>query len=38
MRKSLFAALLLCPTAFAATQHWEYGGEAGPAKWASLTP
>lgn len=38
MRKSLFAALLLCPTAFAATPHWEYGGEAGPAKWASLTP
>lgn len=38
MRKSLFAALLLCPTAFAATPHWEYGGEAGPAKWANLTP
>ncbi|MGS3184655.1 carbonic anhydrase [Aeromonas taiwanensis] len=38
MRKSLFAALLLCPTAFAATPHWEYGGEGGPAKWASLTP
>ena len=39
MRKSLLAcALLLCPTAFAATAHWEYSGEAGPAKWASLTP
>ena len=39
MRKSLLvAALLLSPTAFAATTHWEYSGEAGPAKWASLTP
>ncbi|WP_461607294.1 carbonic anhydrase [Aeromonas rivipollensis] len=39
MRKSLLAgALLLCPAAFAATAHWEYSGEAGPAKWASLTP
>ncbi|MBQ4680703.1 carbonic anhydrase [Aeromonas dhakensis] len=39
MRKSLLAAtLLLCPAAFAATPHWEYSGEAGPAKWASLTP
>ena len=26
------------PAAFAATTHWEYSGEAGPAKWASLTP
>lgn len=39
MKKSLLAgALLLCPAAFAATTHWEYSGEAGPAKWASLTP
>ncbi|WAF79128.1 carbonic anhydrase family protein [Aeromonas dhakensis] len=39
MKESLLAAaLLLCPTAFAATPHWEYSGEAGPAKWASLTP
>ena len=39
MRKSLLAgALLLCPTAFAATVHWEYSGEAGPAQWARLTP
>ncbi len=39
MRKSLLvAALLLSPTAFAATTHWEYSGEAGTAKWASLTP
>ena len=39
MKKSLLAvALLLCPAAFAATVHWEYSGEAGPAKWASLTP
>ncbi|MDX7758403.1 carbonic anhydrase [Aeromonas hydrophila] len=39
MRKSLLAAtLLLCPTAFAATPHWEYSGEAGPAQWARLTP
>lgn len=39
MRKSLLAgALLLCPTAFAATAHWEYSGEAGPAQWARLTP
>ena len=39
MRKSLLvAALLLSPTAFAATTHWEYSGEAGPAKCASLTP
>ncbi len=39
MKKSLLAgALLLCPTAFAATAHWEYSGEAGPAKWVSLTP
>jgi carbonic anhydrase len=39
MRKSLLAgALLLCPTAFAATVHWEYSGEAGPAQWAKLTP
>ena len=39
MRKSLLvAALLLSPTAFAATTHWEYSGEACPAKWASLTP
>ncbi|WP_324039692.1 carbonic anhydrase [Aeromonas dhakensis] len=39
MKKSLLAAtLLLCPAAFAATPHWEYSGEAGPAKWASLTP
>lgn len=39
MKKSLLAgALLLCPTAFAATAHWEYSGETGPAKWASLTP
>lgn len=39
MKKSLLAgALLLCPAAFAATTHWEYNGEAGPAKWASLTP
>ena len=39
MRKSLLAcSLLLCPTAFAAAPHWEYSGEAGPAKWASLTP
>ncbi|HDZ8896157.1 TPA: carbonic anhydrase [Aeromonas dhakensis] len=39
MKESLLAAtLLLCPAAFAATPHWEYSGEAGPAKWASLTP
>lgn len=39
MKESLLAAtLLLCPAAFAATVHWEYSGEAGPAKWASLTP
>lgn len=39
MKKSLLAgALLLCPTAFAATAHWEYSGEAGPAQWARLTP
>ena len=39
MRKSLLAAaLLLCPTAFAATPHWDYSGEAGPAQWARLTP
>ncbi|MFQ2102911.1 carbonic anhydrase [Aeromonas rivipollensis] len=39
MKKSLLAgALLLCPAAFAATVHWEYSGEAGPAKWARLTP
>ena len=39
MRKSLLAcALLLCPAAFAAAPHWEYGGEAGPAQWAKLTP
>ncbi|HDZ8965923.1 TPA: carbonic anhydrase [Aeromonas dhakensis] len=39
MKESLLAAtLLLCPAAFAAAPHWEYSGEAGPAKWASLTP
>lgn len=39
MKKSLLAGtLLLCPTAFAATPHWEYSGEAGPAQWARLTP
>ena len=39
MKKSLLAgALLLCPAAFATTTHWEYSGEAGPARWASLTP
>ncbi|WP_033136147.1 carbonic anhydrase [Aeromonas finlandensis] len=39
MRKSLLAcSLLLCPAAFAATPHWEYSGEAGPAHWAKLTP
>ncbi|MBW3730094.1 carbonic anhydrase [Aeromonas dhakensis] len=39
MKESLLAAtLLLCPAAFAAIVHWEYSGEAGPAKWASLTP
>lgn len=39
MKESLLAAtLLLCPAAFAATVHWEYSGEAGPAKWARLTP
>ena len=39
MRKSLLAcSLLLCPVVFAATPHWEYSGEAGPAHWAKLTP
>ncbi|HEA3090724.1 TPA: carbonic anhydrase family protein [Aeromonas salmonicida] len=39
MRKSLLAcSLLLCPAVFAATPHWEYNGEAGPAQWAKLTP
>ncbi|HHQ4521819.1 carbonic anhydrase family protein [Aeromonas veronii] len=39
MRKSLLvSSLLLCPVAFAATPHWEYSGEAGPAHWAKLTP
>jgi len=39
MRKSLLACiLLLCPAVFAATVHWEYSGEAGPAQWARLTP
>ena len=39
MRKSLLAcSLLLCPAVFAATPHWEYSGEVGPAHWAKLTP
>jgi len=39
MKKSLLVgALLLCPAVFAATPHWEYSGEAGPAQWAKLTP
>ncbi|MGE6107481.1 carbonic anhydrase [Aeromonas sobria] len=39
MKTSLLACtLLLCPVAFAASPHWEYGGEAGPAQWARLTP
>lgn len=39
MRKSLLAcSLLLCPVVFAATPHWEYSGEVGPAHWAKLTP
>ena len=39
-RRSLLACFsVVVPTAFAtAAPHWEYSGEAGPAKWASLTP